>query len=187
MRMGLGMCCGVVMAIVLGVVSGCTQSGNGNDSQNANGTSSTTTSNGLPEGIMLTSMPEGARSVGEVKGMVQQGDEVAIRGRIGGSRDPFVEGRAAFTIVDSSLKACSDIPGDKCPRPWDYCCEPAESLARNSATITVVSADGKPLPTSLSGVNGLKELSDVVIVGTVAQAEGNILLIHAQGIHIVAQ
>jgi hypothetical protein len=42
-------------------------------------------------------------------------------------RDPnrprWIEGRAAFSLVDQSLKACSDVEGDDCPVPWDYCCE----------------------------------------------------------------
>jgi hypothetical protein len=132
-------------------------------------------------------MPEGVRSVAEAKGSVKAGDQVALRGRVGGTSQPFIDGRAAFTIVDNSLKACSDIPGDMCRQPWDYCCETSDSLARHTATISVVSADGKPLRTSLRGLGGIEELSDVVVVGKVAQAEGNVLLVHAESIYVVAQ
>ncbi len=48
----------------------------------------------------------------------EDGQDVVLVGRIGGSVNPWVEGRAAFSIVDPTLKACSDIPGDECKKPW---------------------------------------------------------------------
>jgi hypothetical protein len=177
--------CGVLAGLMaLAAVAGCQQSGN-SDPQDGDGDSNSTAA--LPEGFLLASMPENVQGVAEAKDKLKEGDDVAIRGRIGGANEPFVAGRAAFTIVDAGLKACSDIPGDECQRPWDYCCEPRDSLARHSATISVVNAEGKPLPMSMHGVHGLQELSDVVIVGKVAQAEGNVLLVHAEGIYVVRQ
>ena len=44
-------------------------------------------------------------------------DDVLIVGRIGGSSNPWIEGRAAFTIVDLSVKSCNDTLDDKCPTP----------------------------------------------------------------------
>jgi len=174
----------MVCAVALAMMAGCEK---GSTPTPPATNESASTSNGLPAGFILASLPDHAVDVAAAKDGIAAGDEIAIRGRIGGSGEPFVDGRAAFTIVDKSLKACSDIPGDQCQQPWDYCCEPKESLARHSATIMVVSADGKTLPMGLQGVSGLKELSDVVVVGKVAQAEGNILLVHATGVYIAAQ
>lgn len=174
------MMCACVVAAAL---AGC-DSGQGE--QSAKATDSASETNGLPAALMLAAMPSNVRGVAETKDAVQAGDEVAIRGRIGGSSEPFVDGRAAFTIVDNGLKACSDVPGDMCPQPWDYCCETRDSLARNTATISIVREDGKPVAMSMNGVQGLKELTDVVVVGKVAQAEGNVLLVHASGIYIAA-
>ena len=47
--------------------------------------------------------------------------DVVIVGRIGGSENPWVDGRAAFSIVDPSLKSCAEVGLDNCPKPWDYC------------------------------------------------------------------
>ncbi len=44
----------------------------------------------------------------------------SLSGRIGGSEKPFVDGLAAFTIVDLKVPYCADDEG--CPTPWDYCC-----------------------------------------------------------------
>src|SRR5688500_12195265 len=70
-----------------------------------------------PEGekYRLDAEPAGAEEVIKVRADAADGDEVVVVGRIGGDVNPWVEGRAAFTIVDNSVDACSDIPGDSCP------------------------------------------------------------------------
>ena len=92
--------------------------------------------------FLLTSEPEEAKDVIQVRKDASDGDDVVIVGRIGGSENPWIDGRAAFSIVDGSLKACSDIPGDNCPKPWDYCCE-TDSLPTSTALIKVVDGAGQ--------------------------------------------
>lgn len=70
---------------------------------------------------LLSSEPEGATGVTKVREEAKDKDDVVIVGRIGGSEDPWIEGRAAFSIVDPSLKSCADIGSDGCPKPWDFC------------------------------------------------------------------
>lgn len=139
----------------------------------------------LPTDFFLTKQPDGAKSVEEIKASAKAGDRVVIRGRIGGSKTPFVEGRAVFTLMGPGLKACSDNAEDKCKTPWDYCCETPESIAKHSAMIQVVDAAGNPLRVDFKGNNGLKELSEVVIEGSVKQATDKILVINATGLFIV--
>ncbi|MEX0587007.1 MAG: hypothetical protein WD176_10205, partial [Pirellulales bacterium] len=64
------------------------------------------------EKYRLDSEPAGAQDVAAVRADAADGDDVVVVGRIGGDVDPWVEGRAAITIVDTSIRACSDIPGD---------------------------------------------------------------------------
>lgn len=71
--------------------------------------------------FLLTSEPTGATDVIKVREAAKDSDDVVIVGRIGGSEDPWVEGRAAFTIVDLSLKSCLECGSEGCPKPWDYC------------------------------------------------------------------
>lgn len=139
----------------------------------------------LPAGFMLEKEPAGAKTVEELKGQAKVGDAVVVRGRIGGSMNPFIEKRAVFTLMGAALKACSDDPNDKCKTPWDYCCDTPEAIAKHSATIQVVDAGGAPLRMGLKGVNGLKELSEVVVLGTVKEAKEKVLIINATGLFVV--
>ena len=54
--------------------------------------------------------PADAKSVIDLRKVAKDGDDVVIVGRVGGSKHPVVSGRAAFTIVDLSLKSCDDDP-----------------------------------------------------------------------------
>jgi hypothetical protein len=86
--------------------------------------------------------------------------------------------------MGGGLKACSDNPDDKCATPWDYCCETAADIAKHSALVQVVDSAGMPLRTSLKGVNGLKELSEITVQGVVREAKDKILIVNATAIYI---
>ena len=70
---------------------------------------------------ILSSEPEGAVGVRKAREDSKDQDEVVVIGRIGGSKNPWVEGVAAFSIVDLELKPCNELADDSCPIPWDYC------------------------------------------------------------------
>ena len=53
-----------------------------------------------------------------------------------------MNGFVAFSIVDDSLKACSDIEGDNCPTPWDYCCE-TDKLPGAITLVKLVNEEGQ--------------------------------------------
>ena len=140
----------------------------------------------LPAGFVLTEAPGGAKDIVALKKDAQPGDEVVLRGRVGGSPSPFVDGRASMQIVDVSLKACGEGPvKDECTTPWDFCCEDPKQVAAHSASVQVVGADGKPLRAGLKGVGGLKPLSEVTVKGTVAKgSDSGVLVVNASGIHV---
>lgn len=141
----------------------------------------------LPAGFFVAKQPESAKDVSEVRkaGTLKAGDEVALRGRIGGSKVPFVAGRAVFTLMGRGLKACNENPDDKCSMPWDYCCETKEGILANSATIQITDAKGQALRTDMKGRHGLKELSELVIVGKVVSADGKTLVVNATSAYVV--
>jgi hypothetical protein len=139
----------------------------------------------LPPGLVLAEAPAGAKDVAAVRKEVKAGDEVVLRGKVGGSLSPIVEGRASFQIVDASLTSCDQMPGDTCKTPWDYCCDDPKEVAAHSASVQVVGADGKPLRAPLAGVGGLKPLSEVTVKGTVAKAgDSGTLVVNATGIYV---
>jgi hypothetical protein len=121
--------------------------------------------------------------VNAVRKDAKDGDEVVLRGRIGGSVKPFAENRAIVTLVDASVKSCADTEGDACETPWDYCCEP--DVAKSSLTVQVVDAQGRPLPASLQGANGMKPLSEVVVKGKVRRPAGSdAVIVDATGVYV---
>jgi hypothetical protein len=126
---------------------------------------------------LLSEEPEGAQDVVAMREQAGHDEEVTVIGRIGGSVTPWVEGRAAFSLVDRSLAACSDIPGDACPTPWDYCCV-TDKLPQASALVKVVDADGTLVATDARELLGLHELQTVAVKGRAQRDEaGNVTIL----------
>lgn len=139
----------------------------------------------LPADLFLKESPATATNVGDLKKSAKEGDEIVLRGQIGGQEnDNLNASRATFMVADMKLIPCNKIPGDKCKTPWDFCCVPVNEKAANIAIVRVVDAKGKLLKSSLKGVNGLDNLTIVVVKGKVAKADATNLIINATGIYI---
>lgn len=166
-------------------VTGKVETANGTDALVLTAVSMHIPKASLPTGFFVEKQPESAKDVSEARkaGGIKAGDEVVLRGRIGGSAQPFVAGRAVFTLVGRGIKACSDNVGEKCSRPWDYCCETKADILANSVTVQVVDDKGQILRTDMKGRRGLKELSEMVVVGKVASADGKAVVINATAVH----
>lgn len=117
-----------------------------------------------PTGIeyIAATEPANAEPVGEARQNVKDGDAITLVGRIGGSAEPFVNGMAAFTIVDPEVAHCA--PEEGCPTPWDYCCTQNE-VKNNIATVKVVDDQGKPVGEDARQLLAVKELSLVIVTG----------------------
>jgi len=174
----------VLAALLALIVIGCDRDDNAASSQQGGAAATASApAEAVPAGLILASAPGEAKDVNAIKASAKEGDEVVLRGRVGGSIHPIVDGRAAFQVVDLSVKSCKEIPGDTCETPWDYCCEP--DVAKSTATVQVVGGDGKPLKTGLKGVGGLAPLAEVTVKGKVGKtAEGAPLVVNATGIHV---
>jgi hypothetical protein len=135
------------------------------------------TSNG--EKFLLAAEPGGAVDVLALRADAKDQDEVVVIGRIGGRRDPWIKGTAAFPIVDRSAKACSEIEGDTCPTPWDYCCEP--NLADKTVLVMFTDETGKPIKEDARELLSVKELQTVVVKGKAKRdKEGNLTVLASQ-------
>ncbi|MBM82617.1 MAG: hypothetical protein CMJ78_18800 [Planctomycetaceae bacterium] len=132
---------------------------------------------------MLNEEPDGAADVIKAREQSKDGEEVILVGRIGGGENPWIEGRAAFTVVDGSLKACSDIPGDDCPIPWDYCCE-TDKLPPSTALVKVVDDSGSLIKTDAKKLLDVKELSTVVVKGKAQRDDDGNLTVLATGVFV---
>ncbi|MGI9443976.1 MAG: hypothetical protein ACR2N1_16020 [Rubripirellula sp.] len=170
-----------VVMMVATTLAGCTSE------------SSTTTSNAstqVPDvatvdgtAYLLDTEPEGAGNVIKVREEAGTDDDLLVVGRIGGSSDPWIDGRAAFTIVDLSVKSCNDTLDDKCPTPWDYCCETSK-LPNSTALVKFVDETDQVVKADARTLFDLQELSTVVIKGTAKRDEAGNLTVLASGLFV---
>ena len=136
-----------------------------------------------PATWLVAALPAGAIPVAEAKQSAREGDQVVVRGRIGGRREPMTAGVAVFVMIDPAIPHCEI---GKCKAPWDYCCETPESITTNSATVQLVGDNGKPMTIDL-GKHALKPLDEIVVVGTVGpRPTPEVFVIKAKEIHRVA-
>jgi hypothetical protein len=163
----------MVLGLAVAVFAGCTSKQPG-DSTAASGESSK---------YLLSERPADAKEVADVVSSAADNEEVTIVGRIGGSVDPWVQGVAAFDIVDPSLTPCSERTGDSCPTPWDYCCDLNE-LKTSTAMVKIVDADGQPVEKDARELLGVKELQTVVARGKVQKAEDGKFTVLASKIYV---
>lgn len=137
--------------------------------------------------FLLSAEPEGATEVIAARESAKDADEIVVVGRIGGDLDPWVEGVAAFTIVDSSLLACSDETPDgetcSCTTPWDYCCELGK-LPNSMVLVKFVDSNGKVVPHGAKESFGVNELDTVIVKGKVKRDESGGLAILASGMFV---
>ena len=137
----------------------------------------------LAEKYLLSTEPEGARSVCDLRASAGADEQVVVVGRIGGAKDPWVEGVAAFLITDTSLVPCNERPGDNCPTPWDYCCD-LDVLKDSKVTVKFLDDDGKLLKTGAQEMLNLEELQTVVIRGRAERDESGKVTVFADGVFV---
>ena len=125
--------------------------------------------------------PAGAQGVGEVKETAEDGDEVTVVGLIGGDAAPFVDGLAAFTIVDPSVPYCAADEG--CPTPWDYCCQ-QDKVPANSATVKLVDESGTLVTENARDLLGVEELAEIVVRGTAEKDDAGNLSVLARQVFV---
>lgn len=167
----------------LAALAGCGDGApTGGGASNASNASSSRLSAGgkaaLPANVALSSEPAGAKGVGETIEALAAAGPVVMRGRVG------VEGSdsAYFSLVDLAQKGCIEM-GDECPTPWDYCCTPAEVMAKQSATVEF-RVDGKLATGSVLGVHGIDHLKEVVVTGEASKDSAGNVVVVASGIWV---
>ena len=136
-----------------------------------------------PEGqkYLLAAEPTGAKNVKEVRATAKDDDEIVVVGRIGGSVDPWVKGLAAFTIGDVAVKACSELEGDTCQTPWDFCCE--DDLPSKVLTVQFQNDKGEVIDADAREMFAVKELATVVVRGKIKSDKDSMKLI-ANGMYV---
>lgn len=140
----------------------------------------------LPETLLAKDALADAVGVVEARKAVEPGKEIVLTGFIGGREEPFVDGRAIFTLADSkALTRCDAKPGDECESPWDACCDEPEKIKASIASIQVVDGDGLVLKRKLEGFSGIAPGSTVSVKGKIAPGStSDALVVNAEQIHV---
>lgn len=172
-------------ALALAFLAACGGSSESDDVYSAEESADSASSESSVAKAFIESEPEGAQSVLEVRKNAKPGDPVVVSGKIAGAMSPFTDGFANFVLADTTLETCDMIPDDECPTPWDACCVEGQKIKASRLSVQLVGEDGRPLAAGLEGVNGLSELDELVVTGTVAESstEDN-LIVSADGIFL---
>lgn len=131
---------------------------------------------------LLAAEPKGAKGVVDARKDVKDGEPVVLVGRIAGSRKPFVDGRASFSVTDLKIEPCAEDEG--CPTPWDCCCTGKEELLPAMAQVKFDGKDGKTLNVGAKELLGVKELAIVVVTGKANRDDKGNLTVVADGLHV---
>ena len=138
--------------------------------------------------VLISDAPANPISVIEARKNPTAGTEVVVSGDIMGKDPVFVPNRALLTLGDPNvLTTCNRRPDDECPKPWDACCDDEDVRNQSIITVQVLDADGKLVKSGLKGLGDMKELSSLIVKGTVADgSNANNLIITATAIHIAS-
>lgn len=148
----------------------------------ASSTSATLGADTAGKDVLLKDEPKGAVDVLALKKDAQDEQEIVVIGRIGGRKNPWIKGMAAFPIVDRSLTPCNEREGDACKYPWDYCCE--SNLPQATVLVKFVDENGKIIKHDPRTYFDVKELQTVVVKGkTQRDKSGNVSILASQ-IHV---
>ncbi|MBT3377330.1 MAG: hypothetical protein HN742_04730 [Lentisphaerae bacterium] len=139
----------------------------------------------VPAAIFLTEAPSGVMTVPTLKESAKEGDEVVVRGVVGGRGEPFVSGRAVWSLIEGTLPNLCTREGHGCTMPWDYCCATPEEKKPNMLTVQITGDDARPLAVDLQAAGKIKPMDTLVVKGTVGpRPTKDTLVLTATGIYV---
>lgn len=133
--------------------------------------------------FLLADEPEDAVGVIEARESAKDGEPVVIVGRIGGAANPWVEGRAAFMLLDASKLVVAE--GDDSAEDemcTGDCC--ATERAGCTTLVKIVDASGKVIAADSRQLLGLTSDDMVVVRGKAAKDASDNFTVLADGVYI---
>lgn len=115
--------------------------------------------------FLLAEEPDGAVGVIAARESAVDGTPIVLVGRVGGAANPWIEGRAAFVLLDASMTVVAEgedsTEGELCTGD---CC--ATERLTCTTLVKIVDASGQVVPVDSRKLLGLKESDMVVVQGT---------------------
>lgn len=132
---------------------------------------------------LLVDEPDEAIGVIEARKSAKNGEPVVIVGRIGGAKNPWIDGRAAFMLLDASMVLVADgtesAEGEIC---MDECC--AAERTGSTTLVKVVDDSGKVLAVDARQLLKVAENDMVVVSGNVSKDDAGNFVVLAKGVHV---
>ena len=133
--------------------------------------------------FILAEEPEDAIGVIDARESAEDGAPIVVVGRIGGAANPWIDGRAAFTMIDASKALVSegedDEEGELCTGD---CC--ATERAGCTTLVKVVDADGKLVAADSRQLLGVAENDMIVVRGKAQKDESGNFVVLAEGVYV---
>ncbi|MEQ8846813.1 hypothetical protein [Botrimarina sp.] len=132
--------------------------------------------------FLLADEPGGAVGVIEARENTSDGDEVVLVGRIGGAADPWIEGRAAFTLLDPSMAVVDESAG---MGEGQLCTADCCATERQACTALVKFVDGSGALVRVGAreLLGVEQGDMVVVRGTAKRDDSGNFQLLATGLH----
>ena len=131
----------------------------------------------------LAKEPNGAVGVIAARESAEDGEPLVLVGRIGGAENPWIDGRAAFTLLDASVAV---VPEGEGSEEGEICIGDCCDTERLHCTtlIKVVDQQGQLVAVDSRKLLGLKESDMVVVQGTAKKDESGNFVMLAKGIYV---
>ena len=133
---------------------------------------------------VLATEPDGGMGVITAREEAKHDQEVVLVGRIGGRENPWIDGRAAFMMIDASMQIVES--GEECEGNavcTDDCC--AGKLAACTTLVKVVDENGRPLPIDARELLSAKEMDMVVVKGKIQRDDKEqVFVVLADGVYV---
>lgn len=131
----------------------------------------------------LAEEPEGAIGVIAARESAKDGESIVVVGRIGGASNPWIEGRAAFVLLDASMMLVANgtdsAQGEIC---LDDCC--AQERAASTTLVKVVDSSGQVLAVDARKLLNVTENDMIVVHGKVNKDQAGNFVVLADGVHV---
>jgi hypothetical protein len=132
---------------------------------------------------ILSEEPDGAVGVMIAREDAKDQDEIVLVGRIGGRKNPWIEGRSAFMVIDAAMTVVADREesgeGQVC---MDDCC--AALRTESTTLVKIVDEQGKPLKIDARELLDAKVNDMIVVKGKVQRDEEGSFSVAADGVYV---
>lgn len=131
----------------------------------------------------LTEEPEDAVGVIAARGSAKDGESIVLVGRVGGAANPWIEGRAAFTMIDASKSiVATGTESNKNEVCMGDCC--AQERAACTALVTVVDGNGQVLPVDSRKLFGITANDMILVRGKIKKDDAGNFSVLADGVYV---